>query len=231
MSYQCPYCKKRPLETTARAPYVRGFVLAFQLGYHNLMGCVRCVRRRILREAGLSALLGWFSITALIINPFLILYNLFQTLFVKARPERVRKMLRDMGLPQDPDQADISKAGYAMAASMIKADGEIDPEEVAVARKQGEIILGQFDEVAFRKLLEGSADLPSAIDMAAMFNQILNDRSKGQLYRYLQSIALCDGKFSEEEAFFLKEVSAKMGYVPSPADLARIPSQKEDEGE
>jgi tellurite resistance protein len=225
MSYQCPYCKKRSLETRAKAPYVRGFVLAFQLGYHNLVGCVGCVRRRILREVGLSALIGWFSVTALLINPFLILYNLIQSLFVRPRPEKVKKMLRDMGLPQDPDQDNLVKAGYAMAASMITADGEIDPEEVAVARRQGELILGEFDELAFRKLLEEAQDMPSAIDMAGMFSQTLNPRAKGQLYRYLQSIALSDGVFSKEEAHFLEQVALGIGYEPSQADLDRLPPQ------
>ncbi len=219
-AYRCPYCQTRSLETTSRAPYVRGFVLAYQLGYRNLVGCVPCVRRRILREAGVSALLGWFSITALIINPFLILYNLIQAPFVKARPARVSKLLRNMGLPQSPEQVDITDAGYALAASMITADGKIDPREVEVARSQGKLIFGRFDDPEFRRLLEEYKELPPATDIAAMLGTHLTTQNKGQIFRYLQEIAMSDGEFAEAEKELLQEVASRLHYTPPEASSA-----------
>ena len=74
--YPCPYCHQKPLETVATAPYVRGFIAAYQAGSKTFIGCVPCVRKKVLGEAALSLFIGWFSITALILNPFMIVYNL-----------------------------------------------------------------------------------------------------------------------------------------------------------
>ena len=43
ISYSCPYCEGRNIETAAKAPYVRGFVLAYQIGSKSYIGCARCV--------------------------------------------------------------------------------------------------------------------------------------------------------------------------------------------
>ena len=78
--HTCPHCKSNKVETIAKAPYVRGFLLAYQLGSKTFIGCTSCVRKKIFKEVGLSMLLGWLSISALIINPFLIIWNLIQGL-------------------------------------------------------------------------------------------------------------------------------------------------------
>ena len=176
--YSCPYCQERSLETTAKAPYVRGFVLAYQLGYQNLVGCVRCVRRRVLRQAMFSSFLGWFSITALVINPFLIIWNLIQTPFIGERLDKVEKLLRSMGLPINPQNADLTDAGYALAASMITADGKIEPNEMLIAEAQGRDVFGKFDVEEFRRLVNHYKELPPATDMAAIFRDILTDEEK-----------------------------------------------------
>lgn len=200
------------METTQKAPYVRGFVLLAQMGHHRLAGCTRCVRRRILREAGISSVAGWFSITALVINPFLIVYNVSQSFFVKARPHKVEKLLRDMGLPQESDEVDMAKAGYTLAVSMITADGKIEAEEVEIARRQGLLIFGRFDEEAFRRLLEEHTSLPPVADIAAMMGRNLSRQAKGQIIRYLKAIAMGDGEFAETEVQLLSEIANKMGY-------------------
>lgn len=212
-AYNCPYCQVRPLETTAKAPFVRGYLLAYQLGYQRLVGCVRCVRNRVLRQAGYSLLLGWFSITAMIINPFLIIWNLIQAPFVQPRPEKVQKVLKRMGLPLNPQKANITDAGYALAASMITADGKIESAELTIAEAQGRDVFGEFDIVEFRRLVADYKELPPAVDMAGIFNDILSDKEKEKLYRYLEAIATADGDFAKAERDLLTEIGLKMGYL------------------
>ena len=50
--YRCPYCNQRSLETVATAPYVRGFLIMMLIGSKSFIGCVPCVRSRVLGEAG-----------------------------------------------------------------------------------------------------------------------------------------------------------------------------------
>ncbi|MEL6841628.1 MAG: tellurite resistance TerB family protein [Bacteroidota bacterium] len=192
---------------------MRGYILAYQLGYQKLVGCVRCVRRRVLRQAGWSLLLGWFSLTSLIINPFLIIWNLIQAPFIKPRPQRVRKVLTRMGLPLSPQKANITDAGYALAVAMITADGNIDANEMLIAEAQGKDVFGEFDKEEFRRLVSEHKELPPAADMAAMFRDILTQKEKAKLHRYLESIATADGNFAKAERELLNEIGLQMGYL------------------
>ena len=153
ISYSCPYCEGRKIETAATAPYVRGFVLAYQVGSKSFIGCTTCVRGKVLGEAGLSCLLGWFSITTLIINPILIVYNLARTPFIRTNYAKARKKLNDTGIPDDQSHVDITRLGYSLATSMMSADGQIDSEEINVAVKPGKKLFSDFNEEEFKKVV------------------------------------------------------------------------------
>ena len=94
--FPCPYCKNASLETTASAPYVRGFLVAYQIGSKAFIGCTSCVRKKVWGEAFLSMLIGWFSITALVINPFMIVYNLIRGCFIGENKKSVAKKLEQL---------------------------------------------------------------------------------------------------------------------------------------
>lgn len=91
---RCPMCQQGPVEATATVAWIRGFVLAYQFSRKTVIGCVPCVRKQLLAEAGKSALLGWFSISALIANPFLITYNLIRAATVSPNQQAVLQRLR-----------------------------------------------------------------------------------------------------------------------------------------
>lgn len=75
-SPMCPLCRKRPLVASADITWIRGLVLAYRVSEKRVVGCTWCVRGEFLKETLLSALIGWFSPRALIVNPFLVLGNL-----------------------------------------------------------------------------------------------------------------------------------------------------------
>jgi len=93
----CPICQRRSVEATATVVWIRGFVLAHRISRRIVIGCVPCARRQLLTEAGRSALIGWFSISALIANPFLILYNLIRAGAVRPNHDAVLKRLQEIG--------------------------------------------------------------------------------------------------------------------------------------
>lgn len=90
----CGRCDKIPADTTARIIWVRGLMISRFMRRH-VVGCNRCVRRRLFNEAGLSLILGWFSPLAIICNPFLILRNLYLGFTVKPDPEAVARLVRE----------------------------------------------------------------------------------------------------------------------------------------
>ena len=137
INFPCPYCDKNKIETTATAPYVRGFLIAYQYGTKSFIGCASCTRKKVLGEVGLSGAIGWFSITALFINPLLICYNLITIPFIRANYAKARKKMNELGIPEDAGNVDVTNIGYGLAVAMIAADGSIDVEEIEVAEEVG----------------------------------------------------------------------------------------------
>ncbi len=215
-SYSCPYCNQRPLEAVASAPYVRGLIVVMLFGTKTFIGCVPCVRGRVLGEVGWSMLLGWFSPKSLIINPFLIVYNLFRGTLVGANPAGVAKKLRELGLPEKPSFVNVQAVGVALAASMILADGQIDEEEIVAAEKAGDGVFEGFDEAGLRMILQHGKDLPPAEDLAAMLHNVLDDEGKTKVMVFLSEIAIADGNVSPEERHLLERIASALG-VRSPA--------------
>lgn len=209
--HKCPYCQSAPIETTATAPYVRGFILAYQIGHKSFIGCVSCVRKKILGEAGLSALVGWFSISALIVNPFLIVYNLIQSAFVSEKPDKVRAKLQELGIPDSPAEVNLTQIGYSLAAAMVLADGKVDEAELRVAEEIGDkVFAGEFDEAAFRMVVNGHKEIPAIKDLCVLLRDMLNEDGKQLVFRYLLAIAHADGMVSPEEKAMLHEVATVM---------------------
>ena len=204
---RCPFCQLRPVESTAKTSSVRGFLIAYQISTRTLIGCAPCVRNELFKEAGLSALLGWFSITAFVINPFLIVYNMGRGIAVRPNPEAVMKRLKEVGYEPSAG-ADLLQVGYSLAAARVAADGKIDPEEVAVAVKFGGQLFEGFDSTRFQETCKAHADLPPSHELAWMLRDTLNVDQKQALFSYMLAIAQADGTISEEERAELGAVAA-----------------------
>jgi len=219
VSYLCPYCKIRKLETVGTAPYIRGFILLFQYGSRTYLGCVPCVRTKILREAGLSSLIGWFSIFSLVINPFLIVYNLAQSPLVKTDHGKVRAKLREIGIPEDhEEEPNVTLLCYSLAASMIGADGKVKKSEIKTAQERGQQFIPEFDPSLFKAVVADFRRLPSHKDQAKLLANILTDAGKRDIYDYLLVIAQADGQFDLTEQKMLAEVANGLGYTPPAGD-------------
>jgi len=213
--YPCPYCHQKQLETVATAPYVRGFIAAYQIGSKTFIGCVPCVRKKVLGEAALSLFIGWFSITALILNPIFILYNVIRGLLTGRNDTAVKGKLRELGLPDEPKIVDVNAVSYALAASMIMADGSVDESELQAAEKAGDEVFGNFDEAALRMIVESGKKLPPVQDLAGMLRDVLDAKQKGKVLEYLMQIAMANGSISNEERQVIIKVAEGLG-VPNP---------------
>ena len=214
IAYKCPYCRTNYLQTAAKLPYVRGFLLAVQHGHKQVVGCTPCVRSELLKETGKSALIGWFSPTALILNPIFIVYGLGRTLFVRTNLDAVRKVLKESGIPEPAQPLNIVQVAYGLAASMIVADKKILPEEIALASEIGSRIIDGFDDAEFRRTVDNHKKLPEPAELAGLLREVLTDEGKVLIYRYLLAIAQADEEVSAEERALLATVIDRLGLAP-----------------
>ncbi|WP_051296284.1 TerB family tellurite resistance protein [Eisenibacter elegans] len=212
--YTCPYCHERPIEASLSIPYVRGLLIAYQIGYRRFMGCRSCLRKKALQEVGVSGLVGWFSITAAVVNPILISYNLGQAVFVRPTPKRLRRHLHQLGLPEHPGLFDLTAIAYAMAAKMVMADGTAEEAEISIAATLGRDWLPDFEENEFRQVLSYHRDLPEVKDMALILRDVLDEAGKEHLWQYLNAIAEADGKRAFAERKLLRIVAQNLKIKP-----------------
>ena len=210
-NHKCPYCQVNDLETIATAPYIRGFILAYKIGSRTFIGCVPCVRKKTLMEAGKSSLLGWFSLRSLLINPFFIVYNLGQGALTSANPDKVKRKLTAIGIPPDTTEIDLNEIGYLLASLMIKADGKIEEAEIITAEVIGEKIFPNFDEARFRMICASDQRLPDIMDIAPLINNVVDEKGKISIMQYLIAIAESDGHVDYSEKVVIEKVAYYLG--------------------
>jgi hypothetical protein len=219
MKRTCPYCNERQIETVATVPYVRGRFVSHTLGVKKFMGCRICVRRSIYREVGVSSLVGWFSVTAAVLNPLMITYGAVRGLFVRPDAAGVKRALRQAGLPDEGVGADPLRVAYGLAAAMIAADGKVEDEAVAVAIEVGRQLVSEFEADDFFKVLAGHKDLPGVSELAHLLGQILEETEKAMVLGYLAETAISDGHVAVEETRMLEHVRLNLG-LPESATMS-----------
>lgn len=215
IDYPCPYCNRRNLAARATLPYVRGYVLAYAVGAKRAVGCVSCVRAEVYKQSGLSLLIGWFSPVALVLNPLFISYGLVRGLFVFPNPAAVRETLQQAGIPDPGDQVDIIKACYALGASMVNADGKIDPKELETAKEVGARLLPDFDGEEFDAVVRGKRLPDDPFILAGLLRNAIAPEGRKRVYDYLLAIAGADGEIAPEEQRMLDGIRVTMN-IPMP---------------
>lgn len=206
---RCPQCQEAKCDTVITAPYIRGLVLAATYGSKKFVGCRRCVQKQLLGEVGISAVAGWFSLTALMVNPICIVYNGLRIPFVKANPEKVSQLLEEVGI--DGVDVNLARVAAALAASMVAADGVTEPAEVETAILLGSHLFEEFTPDLFRKVLDGVEDLPATSELAWMLADTLPQEGKIMIAKYLIAIADSDGHIDASEIHELQTVLATLG--------------------
>lgn len=189
--------------------------MAYQIGTKSFIGCTGCVKKKVRGEAGISLLLGWFSLVAFVLNPFMILYNFIRSFFISPNPAAVAGKLQELGLPDNPNIINIQAVGFALAAAMILADGVVEESELLAAEKAGDEVFGEFDEAALRMIVQHGKGIPPVEDLAAMLTDVLDNEAKEKVMVFLAEIAMADGHVAPEERMVLEKVGAGLG-VTSP---------------
>ncbi len=208
----CPRCGSTPADTVALAPSIRGYLLPHRFTNKRLIGCHRCVQGELLAEAGRSLLFGWFSPAALVLNPFLVLWNGVRAPFLGKDPEAVQSILGHLELDGSPQ--DGSRVATALAATMVAADGEINEDEVTVSIKLGKSLLEDFDEELFHRLLKKVSLLPTTTQLSALLGPHLEEDARQPVVDYLLAIAAADGYIDKTEIVELEAAARGLGLTP-----------------
>ncbi|MES1202270.1 MAG: hypothetical protein ABUS57_12570 [Pseudomonadota bacterium] len=180
--YNCPYCSKRKIETVATIPFVRGMIIVAKYGDKQFAGCVGCVRTRILSEAGVSLLIGWFSPTALVMNPIFVIYGLGRGVFLGKDRKGVTRLLVEKGFPTG-ESNDVAQACYTLGVLMLSPDFDVvqappllplsplsgkksphfypSPEQMAAVRRVGQRVVPLFDGNEFEERAMGLSKIGS----------------------------------------------------------------------
>jgi Zn-dependent protease with chaperone function/uncharacterized tellurite resistance protein B-like protein len=112
--------------------------------------------------------------------------------------------------PQDGEETEdnyILRVTYCLAAQMVIADGVIEPEEITVAEDIGREIFGtEFDPIDFRRLCNNPDDIPELEMIIELMDEVLDDKGKVLILRYLKAISESDNDVSETETNLLKQV-------------------------
>ena len=208
-SVRCPRCQKAQVDTVASAPYIRGLVLAHTLGKKRFVGCRSCVRSQLAAEVGQSMLLGWFSLTGLVVNPVFILWNSLRIPFLKASPDKVQGLLHELGI--GAEQVDLPRVAASLAATMVAADGKVDPAELDTATGIGAQLIDGFTPTLFHDVLQNVSTLPSTSVLAGMLREVLDESGKVATIKYLLAIASADGSIDDSEIDELQAAAQSMG--------------------
>ena len=191
-------------------------LLAYTFGTKRFVGCKTCVKKQLAGEVGLSLVAGWFSITAIVVNPMCILWNGCRVPFIKSNPLKVQELLAELGVDASSPsaQVDITRVAASLAAVMVAADGEVDEDEIVVSVGIGQRLFEDFTPELFRDVLVNANSLPNPTQLAAVLRDYLTDDGKIAVQKYLIAIACADGKIDPAEVQLLQSVSYAFGLEP-----------------
>lgn len=197
------------MDSSSPVPYVRGLVVAMMFGWSTSVGCNTCVRTAHRSEAAKSALIGWFSLWAVFLNPVLIAYNLLMSFVLGKSPDKVDRMLEKAGFGSA--EVSYTAACYGLGAAMISADGKVDKSELRTAAALGDALVPNFDLIDFTSTVKEQKLLPSPAVLAQMLEPELTIAEKERLIAYLTAITVADGKIDRKEVELLAIVVDKIG--------------------
>ena len=124
------------------------------------------------------------------------------------------RLMVALGAAQPPDESDTNQllhATYSLAAAMVGADGEIDPNEIAVAEGIGQKLFEDFDSVEFREYCNDPEQIPDVAELSEAMREVLEDEHKDLVIQYLRAISEADGNVSKEEKLLLQNIAAGLG--------------------
>lgn len=173
------------------------------------MGCRACVRKQLARESSANLTAAWHGVVAFVGNLLCFCWNTVRIFRLAPDPQKVEGLLLDVGLGTTP--VDLPRVAAALAAVMVKADGQVQRDEIDIALELGGVWIEGFAPELFIEALENAHLLPSAAVLAGLLADSLDDSSKDKVLGYLLAIAAADREIHDSEVKVLRATAAAMG--------------------
>lgn len=220
----CPHCGERPIQQGAKAFGVAGFLIAYRLTRRTHIGCARCTRRKCWGSAAKTAVTGWWSITCIIINPFLILWNVSRGLLNRGPSSGLVEALEKSGVQvsflSDPadfepgshvDDALLVQGLVKLGCAVMVADEDADEAEAALIREElGELARDRSADELEAMIEETAAERPQAEDVADALGDLLTLEGRDMALGFATRVAAADGRIDDREVDIIEDIAAAL---------------------
>lgn len=217
----CPHCGERPVEESAAAYRATGLLLAYRIHTERVVGCHACVRRECWSAAKVTAVTGWWSVSCLLVNPFLIAQNVVRGLYDRGPSRSLLGTLEDAGIeyefledrsefdPDDHGAASMVAEGLVrLGAAVMMADGDADREE---ARRIRDAVLELTDAYAaseVQSMIEDAArERPDVDAVVEGLAGTLTLEGRQAALDLAVDVATADGTVTDEEEDTVAEIA------------------------
>lgn len=215
----CQHCGQRPIEEVAKGHRVAGLVLFYQMKSYQLLGCHRCVRRKLWGMSLKNLVLGWWGIRAAVLNAVLTLKNVSRSFINRGPNSNLIEALEDVGVTFDyladpsnfqpeehsPDELYI-RSLVRLGTAIMLADGEALPEEQQAIRNTILTIFPEYPEEKIDTLINRASQSPADVERVAEgLGEVLG--SDGEVLVVNFAAAIADAGVADSEGI---ELAAKI---------------------
>lgn len=229
----CPHCGERPIEQAAKAYGVAGFLIAYRLSRRTHVGCGRCTRRKCWGSAAKTAVTGWWSITCIIINPFLIVWNLGRGLLNRGPSSGLVALLQESGVEVRflDDPAAFDPRGHVgeevlvhglvqLGCAVMLADEDADRAEAAVIRDELAGFATALSSDDVEAMIEETVQAEPAVDdVAASLGDLLSREGRDAALGLATRVAAADGEVDDQEVALIQAVADELGMAVDEAEI------------
>ena len=199
----CPECGKEPVVCASKAYGIIGVLLAYQISTRTVIGCQRCIKKTLLTTAGKNMLLGWWSISSAIINPFLTVYDIINAFIPKNKPNKLLietldksaipwefLLKNEIFTPSNYNPDEVYTYGMLnLACAMMMADGEASPEEEDTIKTIANKIFPKYSTQKVQKIIDDKKDNPVEISkIGTSLGTMLTNEGKEMVLQFMMEI-------------------------------------------
>jgi Zn-dependent protease with chaperone function/uncharacterized tellurite resistance protein B-like protein len=112
---------------------------------------------------------------------------------------------------EELEQNELLHATYSLAAAMVVADGQVFPEEIAVAEDIGYELFDDFDSIDFREYCNNPSRITDVEKLSVEMGDLLEEDQKVSVISYLQAISEADGIIQDDEKELMEKIKEGMG--------------------
>jgi uncharacterized tellurite resistance protein B-like protein len=230
----CQHCGERPVEEVAKGYRVTGLLLAYRITTVRSLGCHRCNRRELWRLAGKNLLIGWWSITSILINPFATLYNVGRSLIHRGPTPALAEALNDAGLDYefmaDADDFDLDRhteeelhlrSLIRLGCATMLTDGQATRAEATAMRDAAVTMYPEYPTAEIEERIRKSADsVTNAIQVARGLSELLTPAGKEQALQFVAAVAAADDEVDPEEMELISRIADAMEMTDADVERA-----------